>query len=193
MATERQIAANRRNAAKRTGPRSPSAKKRSSRNPLRHGLAASFAANPNEAAMIDKLAQQIAGPRQERLALAYAREAAAAHFELARVRRAKVELIRQVAEFGSIDPPKIFNSWKEEWRYIKASLRNNNTWLPLPIPPDPAETMPADAQERVAEAIRRALPELAKLERYESRAIGRRNRALRAMRTLKLSQRDEVE
>lgn len=131
--------------------------------------------------MIEQLAQQIAGPRKERLALALAREAATAQFDLARVRQVKAELIRQVAAFGSIDPPEVFSSPKAEWRYIKASLRNNNTWLPLPIPPDPAETMPADAAERVAEAIRRALPELAKFERYESRAIGRRNRALRAL------------
>ncbi|UWU66928.1 hypothetical protein [Bradyrhizobium sp. NC92] len=193
MASERQIAANRRNAAKSTGPRSAGAKKRTSRNALRHGLAASFAENPDEVAMIDQLAQQIAGSRQERIALACARDAAVAQFDLARVRRAKAELIRQVAEFGSVDPPEIFSSPKAEWRYIKASLRNNNTWLPLPIPPDPAETMPADAQDRVAEAIRRALPELAKLERYESRAIGRRNRALRALRTMELTQRDEVE
>ncbi|MBR0704314.1 hypothetical protein JQ599_30710 [Bradyrhizobium diazoefficiens] len=131
--------------------------------------------------MIDELAQQIVGPRKERLALVFARDAAVAQCDLARVRRLKAELIRWVAAFGSIDPPKIFNSWKEELRYVKASLRNNNTWLPLPIPPDPAETMPVDPAERMAEAIRRALPELAKLERYESRAIGRRNRALRTM------------
>jgi hypothetical protein len=38
MATEKQIAANRRNAQKSTGPRSPEGKCRSSRNALRHGL-----------------------------------------------------------------------------------------------------------------------------------------------------------
>ncbi|MGY3367651.1 hypothetical protein ACVWZL_004776 [Bradyrhizobium sp. GM2.4] len=136
--------------------------------------------------MIDQLTEQIAGSRKERLALALARDAAVAQFDLARVRRVKAELIRQVVAFGSIDPPEIFSSAKDEWRYIRASLRNNNTWLPLPIPPHPAETMPADAAERVAAAIRRALPELVKLERYESRAIGRRNSALRAL--LKLRQ-----
>jgi hypothetical protein len=37
----------------------------------------------------------------------------------------------------------------------------------------------------VAEAIRRALPELLKIERYEARAIGRRNSAIRALLKLK--------
>ncbi len=40
MATEKQIAANRRNAQKSTGPKTPEGKARVSRNALRHGLAA---------------------------------------------------------------------------------------------------------------------------------------------------------
>lgn len=178
MATDRQIAANRRNARKSTGPRSAEAKKRTSRNAFQHGLATSYVANPAEIALVDQLAQQIAGPRQERLALALARDAALAQFELARIRRLKAELIGRVTTFGAVNPPQIFPTWKDEWRYVLASLRNNNSWLPLPIPPDPSATMPVDDAERVAEAIRRALPELAKLERYEVRAVGRRSRAL---------------
>ncbi len=42
MATEKQIAANRRNATNSTGPRSKSGKERSRMNALRHGLAAGF-------------------------------------------------------------------------------------------------------------------------------------------------------
>ena len=40
--------------------------------------------------------------------------------------------------------------------------------------------MPATEPERTAEAIRRALPELMKLDRYERRAAVRRARALRS-------------
>ncbi|WP_247338226.1 hypothetical protein [Bradyrhizobium sp. CW4] len=95
MTTDRQIAANRRNARKSTGPQTPGAKKRTSGKALRHGLATSYAANPAEAAMIDQLTEQIAGSRKERLALALARDAAVAQFDPARVGRVKAELIRQ--------------------------------------------------------------------------------------------------
>ena len=39
--------------------------------------------------------------------------------------------------------------------------------------------MPTEEPERTAEAVRRALPELAKLDRYESRAVARRDRAIK--------------
>ncbi len=42
--------------------------------------------------------------------------------------------------------------------------------------------MPEQEPERSAEAVRRALPELMKLARYERRAAGQRDRALRAIR-----------
>ena len=51
----------------------------------------------------------------------------------------------------------------------------------MPEPVDPLATMPNKEPERTAEAIRRALPELLKLDRYKSRAVARRDRAIREM------------
>lgn len=45
----------------------------------------------------------------------------------------------------------------------------------------PEDTMPPAGPERLTEAIRRALPELARLARYEGRALAARNRAFRAL------------
>jgi hypothetical protein len=47
--------------------------------------------------------------------------------------------------------------------------------------PDP---MPLREPERSAEAVRRSLPELVKLDRYEHRASSRRDRAIRELRNL---------
>src|SRR5580658_7416549 len=93
MATERQIAANRRNARKSTGPRSGAGKKRASRSSYRHGLSARIAPGTGRAKRIEQLARQIAGDAADVLSLERARSAAQAEFDLADARQAKVALI----------------------------------------------------------------------------------------------------
>ena len=48
MSTEKQIEANRRNAEKSTGPRTPDGKARASQNSLKHGLTAEQVVLPSE-------------------------------------------------------------------------------------------------------------------------------------------------
>src|SRR6266567_3577909 len=98
MASERQIAANRRNAQKSTGPQTYGGKKRIGKNAYRHGLAARMMSS-------FELDKQISSP----------------------------------------------------------------------------EPMPLLEPERSAEAVRRSLPELVKLDRYEHRASSRRDRAIREL------------
>ena len=50
---------------------------------------------------------------------------------------------------------------------------------------DAIETMPSAEADRLAEAVRRALPELKKLDRYERRAAALRDRGLRALKRKK--------
>lgn len=60
MATERQIAANRRNAQKSTGPRSEAGKEASSRNAVKHGiLSNSVVASEEDQAQFDALLSQL--------------------------------------------------------------------------------------------------------------------------------------
>ena len=59
MATEKQIAANRQNALKSTGPRSPAGKQRSSRNAYRHGLSVGLALAIEARADVEALAKEI--------------------------------------------------------------------------------------------------------------------------------------
>jgi hypothetical protein len=46
---------------------------------------------------------------------------------------------------------------------------------------DPLPPMPAQKPDRSAEAARRILPELVRLQCYESRAVAQRDRAIRAI------------
>ena len=61
MASERQIAANRLNARKSTGPRSGAGKKRASGNAYRHGLSLHIISTAALAEQLDKLVREIAG------------------------------------------------------------------------------------------------------------------------------------
>jgi len=113
MASERQIAANRRNARKSTGPRSGAGKNRSSRNAYRHGLTLSIASTEAFAKQLDTLVREIAGDTEDAILLERARALAQAELDLARVRRAKVALIERARAFGELDPPQAFSTVTE--------------------------------------------------------------------------------
>jgi hypothetical protein len=174
MASERQIAANRRNARKSTGPRSGAGKKRASRNAYRYGLTLNIT-SAAFAKQLDKLVREIAGDSKDAIVLERTRAIAQAELDLARVRRAKVSLIERACAFGELDPPQAFSTVTQIKRFFNALDRGK---LILPKPSDSSATMPSQEPDRSTEAIRRALPELRKLDRYERRAAARRDRAL---------------
>jgi hypothetical protein len=103
MASERQIATNRRNARKSIGPRCGAGKKRASRNAYRHGLTLSVISTTAVAKQLDKLVRKIAGDSKDAMVLERARAIAQAELDLARVRRAKVALIERASAFGELD------------------------------------------------------------------------------------------
>src|SRR6516225_6071592 len=105
MATDRQIAANRHNARRSTGPRSSAGRNRSRRNSYRHGLAAGVTLNAERFKHIERLARKIAGNSTDVLAVERARTLAQAEYELALIRQAKVALISRVMAFGAFETP----------------------------------------------------------------------------------------
>jgi len=173
VASERQVAANRRNACRSTGPRSGAGRKRASRNAYRHGLTLSITSTAAFAKQLDKLARKIAGNTDDAITLERAREIAQAELDLARVRRAKVALIERASAFGELDPPQL--TVTQMIRLLNAFDRGR---LIVPKPIDALATMPSQEPYRSAEAIRRVLPELRKLDRYERRAAARRDQAV---------------
>jgi hypothetical protein len=170
MATERQIAANRRNAVKSTGPRSSAGKRRARRNSYRHGLSVAAAGRPEQ---VERLARKIAGADGDAMILEQARSVAQAQLDLTQIRRMRASLIQRMAEFGVLDTPDPLGTFRD----IKRILKSFDRGLPwdLSVPPPPS--MPSSELDRTAEAIRRALPELLKLDRYERSATARRDRA----------------
>ena len=177
MATERQITANRRNARRSTGPRSRAGRKRASRNSYRHGLSSSVATSAEFAKHVESLARKIAGCGADAVSLEVARAVARAEFELAQIRRVRVALIARMAEFGELEVPDPLRTCRDVIRSLTSIDRGRPCDLSVPTPP----SMPSSEPERSVEAVRRALPELLKLDRYERRATARRDGATRQL------------
>jgi hypothetical protein len=173
MASERQIAANRRNAKKSTGPRSAAGKKRSGKNALRHGLTTPLSGT-EFMREVDVRARQIAGERTDRIAMEQARSAAEADLELARQRQFKTDLIEGLVPLASLPVPEDLCAAVRVMRQLaNGQIRNRPS--EFGVPPS------ADRADQTAEAVRRALPELSRLVRYETRATARRDRAIRSL------------
>jgi hypothetical protein len=171
MATSpRKARANRQNVRRSTGPRSAAGKRRSAVNAFRHGLALPIETLPEFAEDIDRLARLVcpgSAPEDDSLA----REVAAATLDLKRIRQARQALERQM-------------------------LENPETWLDETVPQFhfrrslPPDLLPIVRAVRLAQAegtgvtgpdLDKFAESLRRIERYERRALSRRNAAVRAL------------
>ena len=176
MATERQIAANRRNALHSKGPRSIGGKKRARRNSIRHGF--------NSARTVPDAESIRAG---ERLARKFfgapifpenAWNSAQAEFTLARVRQLKVILIEGLSALLELDPSQPVESVPQVAMYL-TMLKEDKMVDPELAAFDP--TAPAGVPNCWAAATLWCLLELNNLSRYEEQTAAHRARCLRAI------------
>jgi hypothetical protein len=188
MPSEKQVRANRRNSARSSGPRSVAGKRHAARNALRHGLTRSLT-SVGLARRVEKLARRIAGDSSNILVLELARTAAEAELELERVRRTRIALIEHAQALGALEPAKHFPTAMQavKWcqRMFRWTERPGRIKPPNPVLIDPLASMPETELDRPVEGVRRALPELQKLARYEIRATSRRDQAIRKMLEMK--------
>jgi hypothetical protein len=91
MASEKQIAANRANARKSTGPKTATGKLKSSRNAFRHGLSGPVPLDPATYAKVDSLAREVAGDQASDDQQTAAQDFARAQIELLRIGLVRAE------------------------------------------------------------------------------------------------------
>jgi len=100
MATERQLAANRANAKRSTGPKTNAGRYASSRNAVRHGLASSTESRQLIPIDIDDLADVLIDQEADEAQIVSAHQAAQAHVTLLRISAVRAALF---ASKGNID------------------------------------------------------------------------------------------
>ncbi len=131
---------------------------------------------------VEDLAHDIAADSADKVSIELAREAAEAVLELDRVRRFKVTFITRVSAFGRLNAPPVFRAPLDEFAWLMQHYYGATLWKSRPkFVVDKLPPMPEDEPQRTAEAVRRALPDLMRLHRYERRAAARRDRAIRRL------------
>jgi hypothetical protein len=100
MATEKQIAANRANAQKSTGPKTAAGRLKSSRNAFRHGLSLPLPLDVKTSAKADAISRTLTRDQASEEQRVAATEVAHAQLELLRIRAVRAELIAMV-DLGS--------------------------------------------------------------------------------------------
>ncbi len=171
MTSPARHAANRRNAARSTGPRTGPGKARASRNAHRHGLATDISRDPDWGARVEALARALLPPGDTAPeAVHAARLAAAAQVELWRIRARRARLVgRALAE---LQP----SGTVERARGHAAPEPRDRTCLMGGAAPEEPEGETFDAGVGLLPPtdpdVSDALTGLVNLERYERRVSG---------------------
>jgi hypothetical protein len=95
MATEKQIAANRANAQRSTGPKTAGGKVKASRNAYRHGLSGPMSLNL-ASPEIDLIARKVAGENAGDSQIGFAYDFARSQIELMRIRSIRAQQLQSI-------------------------------------------------------------------------------------------------
>jgi hypothetical protein len=198
MPSSRKLATNRANAQHSTGPRSREGKARSRVNALKHGLAVSASTIPALAPEIMHLAQLIAGENErDPVVWEAARQVASAAIDVVRARRARTERLGQMSQGAYFLPVPPLEPMPTQFLSYKSSSLDTRIRAVLDGTIDELHRRESAQIDRVFKAyeetqriiqhnaqVRRSLSEwdqLERLDRYERRALSRRDKAIRRL------------
>jgi hypothetical protein len=198
MPSSRKLATNRANAQHSTGPKSREGKACARVNALKHGLAVSASAISALAPDVMHLARLIAGESEGDPAVwEAARQVASAGIDVLRARRARTEHLGQMSQGAYFLPVPKLDAMPTQFLSYKASSLDTRIRAVLDGTIDELHRREAAQIDRVFKAheetqriiqhnaqVRRSLTEweqLERLDRYERRALSRRDKAIRLL------------
>ena len=214
MTSERKVAANRRNAARSTGPRTQGGRATAARNALRHGLRSASVDHGQEPEVVARIARLIAGKTSDGARYEQAVIIAESALLIARIRLFRIKAIERFRERlrspffpGSPLPQEIdglarlhglgnsgadrdiMGRWVKATeagvKELKASVKElRSRNAARLIAFGDSLKQGARGPRTDAECFLLALPEIRALERYERRALSRRRRAIRILDAL---------
>jgi hypothetical protein len=182
LTSERKIRANRANARASTGPKSRQGRARALRNALRHGLNLPVCADPALAEEVEALTHEIAGSEASAEIRELARQVAEAQIDLRRVRYARQQLLsRNLSDpdyrFRSTAQGRADNKVLDLLRRFAPKVHASVMAKRLtPMPPGP---------QKLALILSQEAPHLLSMDRYEQRALRRRNSAIRDLELMR--------
>ena len=169
MTSAAKIAANRANGRKSRGPRTAAGKSRTRLNALRHGLSAGTINNPATSRDVQRIATFLSEDDRDALLRAEATTIAECEVTLARIRAARVAALDVFGRAGGLEADKLTFGKRVRARAWQQSSARRKKMTPM---------------EEI-EALRRALPRMARIDRYERRVWSRRKWALRNFADIK--------
>ena len=162
MASLKQIAANRHNATRSTGPRTACGKSRARANALRHGLLSKALADTEHGAKTEELARRIAREHGKPEDAIEAKIVAEADMEILKIRALRAKLLDAIPIDDNADSRDevLPNAARATDQLVRRSTEQSNLTL----------------------SYLDEIQQLLALDRYEQRAISRRRHALRHLR-----------
>jgi hypothetical protein len=175
----RKAAANKRNAAKSTGPKSAAGRTTSAGNSRKHGLS-SAQRDQADLDFAEDLARQIILDSDGAIELNSARTFAYAHLEVLRVKRAKAEAWLRLMQ----NEPTLFGRVGSDLDNVQSQKQyfTDEYWaIGQPVTRDFNTLRLLLVASKAGRRDAAPLIELGRMERYERRAISRRKNAARAL------------
>jgi len=174
MTTQKKIEANRRNAAKSTGPKTKAGKARASSNAARHGLTIASLADPHWAPEVIDLVKLLVQDDAPVVLRECAYQFAAAQIDITRIKLARREIVNEAISDDAFEP--------RSRRMIREAVEGVKQRL-APASYDrlmAVLTRAHEGDEKAALVFSELTGKLLRLDRYERRARARRRSARRA-------------